>query len=120
MPSNVNPHCFPPPRTIEEHAESFNVKDATGRTSALRGCPLSGNCGYRLRFERDGSVATDPVRTSPTRVKAAVCWAYLAPYPYDSRLARRDEGRSTPGENDKIVILPTQRRVRTCRFLRRL
>jgi len=58
VPSNVNPHCFPPPRTIEEHAESFNVKDATGRTSALRGCPLSGNCGYRLRFERDGSVAT--------------------------------------------------------------
>ncbi len=30
-------------------------------------------------------------------------------------------GRSTPGEKiDKIVILPTQRCVRTCRFLRRL
>ena len=35
MPSNVSPHCFPPPRTIEEHAESFNVKDATGQASAI-------------------------------------------------------------------------------------
>jgi hypothetical protein len=23
-------------------------------------CPLIGNCGHRVRFERDGSVANDP------------------------------------------------------------
>jgi hypothetical protein len=31
---------FPPPWTIEEHAESFIVKDATGQASALSGCSL--------------------------------------------------------------------------------
>ncbi len=29
--------------------------------SALGGCPLIGNCGHRLLFERDGSVANDPL-----------------------------------------------------------
>jgi hypothetical protein len=43
VPSKVNPRRFPPPC-------------ATG----LSGCPLLGNCGHRLLFERDGSGANDP------------------------------------------------------------
>ncbi len=35
MPSNVSQRCFPPPRTIEEHAESFIVKDATGQALGI-------------------------------------------------------------------------------------
>jgi hypothetical protein len=31
VPSNVNHRRFPPPWIIEEHAESFTVRDATGQ-----------------------------------------------------------------------------------------
>jgi hypothetical protein len=51
---------LPPPWTIEEHTESFIVRDASGQ---LTGCPLIGNCGHRVRFEGDGSVANDPIQT---------------------------------------------------------
>jgi len=61
---------FPPPWTIEEHNNACFIRDATGQALgysyfeeevglALSGCPLQGNCGHRLRFERDGSVAND-------------------------------------------------------------
>ncbi len=65
---------FPPPWTIEEHHDAcFIVRDSTGQAlgyfyfggvrSALNGCPLLGNCGHTVRFEREGTAATDPSAT---------------------------------------------------------
>jgi hypothetical protein len=31
MPASVTPRRFPPPLMVEEHAESFIVRDATGQ-----------------------------------------------------------------------------------------
>ena len=56
---------------IEEHTESFIVRDATGQTLGYfyfeeefgrRSAILQGNCDHRLLFKRDGSVANDPTR----------------------------------------------------------
>ena len=64
----------PPPWIVEEHNNAcFIVKDATrqalgyfyfeeGARPKISGCPLIGNCGHRLLFEQDGSVANDPSR----------------------------------------------------------
>ena len=65
---------FPPPWTIEERTTPASSSATTpARRSAISiydepglafgGCPLIGNCGHRLLFERDGSVANDPKRS---------------------------------------------------------